>query len=243
MPYIEYLIWAYFVIFPIYVALTYKKDRQKAEQNPAYKIVIYRWTMAFLWLATLLVLLTGKVDLSGVNSVLWYGGTSIGFCVVLGLILFVTLLMIGGIFKVKSDPQNDELLLTKLAPFRWVMPERKIELRYFIFGVSTSAGICEEIIFRGFLLGSLLELLGMPVAILLSSLAFGLPHIYQGASGVIKTFLLGVLFACVYWVSESLLLAIVLHIIIDFYSGTLGYIVLSRNNDINKDPSVAAISS
>jgi membrane protease YdiL (CAAX protease family) len=142
--------------------------------------------------------------------------------------------MIAGIKKVRSDTKNDETLLASLESFRWLMPVRIVELRYFLFGVSTSAGICEEIIFRGFLFGSLLDHFGMPTAILISSIAFGLPHIYQGVSGVIKTSVLGVLFACVYWISGSLLLAIVLHIIIDLYSGSLGYVVLSRNGDVSK---------
>jgi len=234
MPYFEYLIWCYFVIYPIYVALTYKKERQKIEQNAAYKLVAYRWTILFLCLATLLVVLTGKVNTTGVNGIGWFDGTSLGFWSVLGAILAVVLLMITGIAKVKSDTKNDEALLRSLESFRWLMPVRKVELRYFLFGVSTSAGICEEIIFRGFLLGSLLEYFGMPTAILISSIAFGLPHIYQGISGVIKTSVLGVLFACVYWVSGSLLLAIVLHIIIDLYSGSMGYVVLSRNSSFPK---------
>jgi len=85
--------------------------------------------------------------------------------------------------------------------------------------VALSAGICEEIIFRGFLAFLVLAIFpGAPIylVIIISTVIFGISHVYQGLQGVIATGLLAVLFMCLFLVTNSLILAILLHFIIDF---------------------------
>ena len=66
------------------------------------------------------------------------------------------------------------------------------------------AAICEEIVFRGFLIGRLEAAFGGPsrlatgAAVLLSSVVFGAAHAYQGPTGIIITGVLGFVFAVVY---------------------------------------------
>ena len=59
---------------------------------------------------------------------------------------------------------------------------------------------------------------GMPIyfVILISTVIFGISHAYQGISGVIGTGILAVLFMCLFFVTNSLLLPILLHFIVDF---------------------------
>lgn len=83
--------------------------------------------------------------------------------------------------------------------------------------VAVSAGICEEIVFRGWLLSTLhgpLELNGA-VLIVTAAAIFGLAHGYQRAMGVLLTALAGALFCALYVASGSLLVPIVLHALID----------------------------
>ncbi len=84
--------------------------------------------------------------------------------------------------------------------------------------VSLSAGICEEIIFRGFLLRHFAQLGGgMPTvaALVASSLIFGLAHVYQGAKGVAGSTVGGLVLGLLFLVSGSLLACIVLHGLLD----------------------------
>jgi len=87
------------------------------------------------------------------------------------------------------------------------------------------AGIYEEIVFRGFLLGRLRVLLatrraiaGDAMAVVLSSVIFGLGHAYQGALGVAQTTFAGLCLALLAVVSRSLYPSILTHAGIDSVS-------------------------
>jgi membrane protease YdiL (CAAX protease family) len=91
-----------------------------------------------------------------------------------------------------------------------------------LFGmVSISAGVCEEILYRGLLLAVLMSLVGTWPAIVISSLIFGLGHAYQGISGIAKTGLVGFVLALFTVATGSLFVAIVLHAVIDLTSGRI----------------------
>ncbi len=83
--------------------------------------------------------------------------------------------------------------------------------------VAVSAGVCEEILFRGWLLATLhgkVGLGGMSL-IVVAATVFGLAHAYQGISGVLLTAFAGAFFCLLYVATGSLLLPIVLHSLID----------------------------
>lgn len=86
-------------------------------------------------------------------------------------------------------------------------------------GVSFTAGFCEEVIFRGYLM-TRLRFLGKfkswTIPVIVSSLAFGFPHLYQGLPGFIIISILGVLFALVYIRTRSLWPCIIAHFFLDF---------------------------
>lgn len=103
------------------------------------------------------------------------------------------------------------------AGFAGLMPNNSVECAAFVL-VSLTAGVCEETLYRGFLIRFLHEgALALPIAAALavSSLIFGLNHAYQGVRGVISTTLVGVALGLVFLLSGSLWPAIVLHALID----------------------------
>jgi membrane protease YdiL (CAAX protease family) len=84
--------------------------------------------------------------------------------------------------------------------------------------VSVTAGVCEEIIFRGFLLRYLHTApwhLTLIWAIALSSAIFGLQHLYQGIAGVLQTTVMGVLFCLIFLITGNLAVPILLHTVMD----------------------------
>jgi membrane protease YdiL (CAAX protease family) len=94
------------------------------------------------------------------------------------------------------------------------------------------AAICEEIVFRGFLIGRLEAAFGgasraaTGAAVLLSSAVFGAAHAYQGPTGMLITGVLGLLFAIVYVaVGRNLWFNIVVHGLYDTLS--LGLVLTS----------------
>ncbi|HKE49210.1 MAG TPA: CPBP family intramembrane glutamic endopeptidase [Rhodanobacteraceae bacterium] len=87
------------------------------------------------------------------------------------------------------------------------------------------AAICEEIVFRGFLIGRIEAAFGAPsrlatgAAVLLSSVVFGAAHAYQGPTGIVITGILGLVFAIVFVSGgRNLWLNIVVHGVYDTLS-------------------------
>jgi membrane protease YdiL (CAAX protease family) len=103
-----------------------------------------------------------------------------------------------------------------LPDFSALLPSGPRE-RFLFAAVAISAGVCEEVVFRGWLLCTLhnvVELNGTTL-VLVAAACFGLVHFYQGATGMIVTAIAGILFTFLYVQSGSLLLPILLHILID----------------------------
>jgi uncharacterized protein len=86
--------------------------------------------------------------------------------------------------------------------------------RWWALAVSVTAGVTEEAIFRGALLGVGLEVYHLPylLAATAALLLFTAMHLYQGWTGVFAAACTGYLYATIYAVSGSLLLPILLHV-------------------------------
>jgi membrane protease YdiL (CAAX protease family) len=77
---------------------------------------------------------------------------------------------------------------------RFLLPHGALELTLWI-AVSVTAGICEETIFRGYLQSQFIALTNsVPAGVLLSAVAFGAVHAYQGSRRMILIGLYGLLF-------------------------------------------------
>lgn len=109
----------------------------------------------------------------------------------------------------------------RLAGGRYALPETIAALlpttttqRWLAVGLSVTAGVVEEAIFRGLLIWAGTELVGLHVyvAAALSLALFASGHTYQGRAGVIGAASLGFVFTGIYVITGSLLLPIILHI-------------------------------
>jgi membrane protease YdiL (CAAX protease family) len=103
-----------------------------------------------------------------------------------------------------------------LPDFSALLPATTHE-RLFWAAVAVSAGICEEIVFRGWLLATLHGQLGLDGTrlILIGAAIFGLAHAYQGITGMILTAFAGAFFCVLYVETGSLLVPILLHTLVD----------------------------
>lgn len=95
--------------------------------------------------------------------------------------------------------------------------------RWTFRAMSITAGICEEIFFRGFVFWYLASYAGTIAAVLGSALLFGFDHRYLGAKYVLRTAIGGVAFALLVVLSGSLWAAIIVHTTADLVSGDLGW--------------------
>ena len=92
--------------------------------------------------------------------------------------------------------------------------------------VSIFAGICEEIAYRGYLIPYCRFWLPERPALVAATLLFGIAHLYQGATGVLVTGLLGLGFGYIYVETGSLALPMALHAAVDISAMVTAWIVL-----------------
>jgi membrane protease YdiL (CAAX protease family) len=93
-----------------------------------------------------------------------------------------------------------------------------------LFGVAAlSAGFCEELLCRGFVIWLFHPFAGWWPAAAVSLAIFTLAHVYQGRDGMIKCAVLGGLMTAIVAVTHSLWPAIVLHAAIDLMAGWIGW--------------------
>jgi len=98
-----------------------------------------------------------------------------------------------------------------------LLPRTAIERRAFS-GLAVTAGTCEELLYRGFLLAvavAVLPGLGAWRLVLVSALAFAVAHTYQGVAGMLTAGVLGGSFAVLLLGTGSLLLPVLYHVLID----------------------------
>jgi len=110
------------------------------------------------------------------------------------------------------------------------VPHTSGELRGFV-GVSITAGIVEEIVYRGFVFWYLGQFMPIWAAVIVSSVAFGLAHSYQGASGALRCGLIGLAFGILYVLTGSIWLPIVGHILLDALQGGALLEILRKRED------------
>lgn len=101
----------------------------------------------------------------------------------------------------------------------YLMPRTRAEKVAFV-GLALTAGICEELVFRGYLIPALSRATGsLLAAAILSSAVFGVLHAYQRPAGAARAAVLGALLAAPLLATGSILPAIAAHAIIDLLSG------------------------
>ena len=110
---------------------------------------------------------------------------------------------------------------------RMILPVTVREARVFR-GVSITAGICEEVLYRGYLLWYLQSLGLGRGAVVVVIVAFGLAHFFQGIRGIVGAGAMGAAFTGLYLLTGSLVAPIVFHATVDLANGLVAYRLLQR---------------
>ena len=202
-------------------------DTRRLKKNPASdnKLRYYKTLCLWLWIAAIVACVSPgwrRVSTFARTEAEWIFQHAVAYYVVGGLIaLFTAAIVLPYVtvfwMRVRNQPRKyaSAKMIEKL-PYAYLFPATPRERRWWMV-VAVTAGICEEVLFRGFLLYYLRSGWGLALAaaIVVSSLIFGMQHLYQGAKGVVATTLGGAMFALLFVISGSLLLPILLHAAMD----------------------------
>jgi membrane protease YdiL (CAAX protease family) len=136
----------------------------------------------------------------------------------LALIVVSILCSVGMVFYLRSikEVQDMPAWVKRLA-----LPRSPSERLVWV-AVSIHAGVCEEIIYRGFLpwyLSHHVSLFGFTLpyigAAIISLILFSLGHLYQGRVGALVAGFMGIILALLYALTGNLFASVVLHILFD----------------------------
>jgi membrane protease YdiL (CAAX protease family) len=215
---------------PVFGYFDYRRFKQKVKTDDGARVRYYIKSVIGLWAPVAFIL--GLVGFTGITGkdigFAWPGihteplGRVATWIVLIVVLLYTAALLyyaIGYRFSTKIREQTDKAMQehSEKAGFSDILPVTAREKKWWTF-VSLTAGITEEIIYRGFLLFAFSTLFpewSIWLVILASSALFGLAHTYQGMDGVVRTGLVGFGFALLYVATGSLLLPIVLHFLVD----------------------------
>ena len=103
-----------------------------------------------------------------------------------------------------------------------ILPQSPAELLPYL-GLAITAGLCEEFLYRGFAMAALSRA-GLPVwgVVLLSSVLFGLAHLYQGRGGLLSTLVIGTVFGTARIAYDGMVPVMVWHFAVDAVAGIAG---------------------
>jgi uncharacterized protein len=141
------------------------------------------------------------------------------------LVLLACVLLVAQVTAVWENEAGLSNARKQMGTMADLLPRTPAELKLFL-AVSLVAGLCEEIVYRGYLLAYFDSLVGAAGAVLASTLMFGLGHAYQGAAGIVQTGIVGLLLAGAYVGTGNLIAPVLLHVVIDATSGLVAYLAL-----------------
>jgi uncharacterized protein len=128
--------------------------------------------------------------------------------------------------KVFTSPRFIAAARRQLRSVEPMVPHTAAEWRLWPAAALT-AGCCEEILFRGFLTALVASFTSLAVAVVVSVVAFGLFHAYYGPKGILKTGGFGLVMSLIALFAHSLIPVILIHAAVDFFSGDVGYRLIS----------------
>jgi len=126
------------------------------------------------------------------------------------------------------QPEKLAALRAHLGKTALVAPRTKGELAWFL-GLALTAGICEELLYRGYFFAVAAPFITVYGAAAASAIVFGLGHMYQGWRGVALTAAVGLFLGAFYFLTGSIVFPMILHVLIDINGGVSGYLLL-RNS-------------
>jgi membrane protease YdiL (CAAX protease family) len=188
----------------------FSAGRMRAVEQPS-RVLFYLTTIVWEWLLMAYVLVgvhLHRTPLLEVMGARWRSAKDV-FRDIGIAVAFLVLGLVAHLMHLQSMKQN----------VRFLAPDGRMEIALWI-AVSATAGICEETIFRGYLQKQFIAWTGSVWAgVVLSAVAFGAGHIYQGAKATVVIGVYGLMFGVLAQRRASIRPGMITHALHDTVSG------------------------
>jgi membrane protease YdiL (CAAX protease family) len=224
----DHFIFALLLLFPI-IELRWTWPRylaQLAAGVPRARLNFYRSIVLEEWIAVAVLLGYWACIGRPLQALMLIPASPVRFAIGMAVALALCALLMLQNKAIRARPDVMPRLRKRLAYGEPLMPHTGAE-RWRFHAVSITAGVCEEVLFRGFLLWYFAVWFGVWPAAILSSIVFGIGHVYLGVRQIPNTAIIGMAMATLTILSGSLWPAMLLHAAIDWNSGELGFLVLN----------------
>lgn len=217
------------IAYPIAGYIGFRRLLQRvAAGEPVKRLELYRntlighWSLFFIfvaiWVAAARPWSAVGLDL---HPHLWAGVGAV--LTALGIVTLVKQLR-----QVQNaTPEERDGIAKRFGKLSIIIPHNRAELARF-YGLAVTAGIVEEILWRGFLIWYLTQFMPLWAAAVISTIGFALAHAYQGLANLPQITAVSAALTALYLVSGSLWFPIVLHAAVDILQGRLGYDLMHR---------------
>ncbi len=229
MPWDFWLIFfALGVLLPWRSRARMKKLLAMPQVSSIERLALYASTIAFQWLAVAVVGWRAWVHGYGARQLglVFHGRTKLLISGLVGAAVMGSLQWLN-LRRVGRIPPESRGAIGAAA--ERILPQSAVELLPYL-ALATTAGLCEEFLYRGFAMAALSSAgLGASIVVLVSSLLFGLAHSYQGTGGMLMTFIVGLLLGVSRLAYNSIVPAVFWHAAVDLVAGVAGRRYLGRN--------------
>jgi len=231
------------VIMPVSGYISYQRLMRRADAGESIdRIKLYMQTIALQWSVFIAAMAIWFYQARSTDA-LGFGLTfDSRFLIGLALTIGAVILLLRQIRQAKNaSPEEISKFRGQLGRLEIMLPRNGNELRRFN-GLALTAGIVEETLWRGFIIWYFSLFFPIWAAVLLSVIAFGTAHAYQGIGNLPKVTLMGAALTGLYMLTGSLWLPIILHAAVDILQGRLVYEIM-RRSDHDTTPETAGDST
>jgi membrane protease YdiL (CAAX protease family) len=191
------------------------------ETSKMDRLSIYASTIAFQWLATVIILWRARahgISITQLGLAIPRPGLAITVSIVLAALVSVN--QIYSLRRLVEPPSEIQGVLPQLA--LKLFPQDDVE-RLIFFALVLTVAMCEEFIYRGFVQRVFQDWSGgfVIAGVVGSAIFFALAHLYQGRRGLLTTNIVGVIFSGTRAWTGSLLPTFVAHFVADLSIGML----------------------
>jgi CAAX protease family protein len=240
---------AYVVIafaLPIALQLLLARPRLEGNVGPGgsrRRVRTYQRTIALQWAFSIpvaIVWASAGRSWSALGMVLpssgWRLAATMGV-VVAAICLGV--IQIRGVRRIAASAETRARYRARFGSTASMLPHSDVEYRWFA-ALSTTGGICEEFLFRGYLMWVLNAYMSLPVAIAISAGLFTVGHLYQGGRRAVRAGGIGAGMNVIVWACGCLFPAMFIHALLNVTTGSVAYVALREDRQDSATSGVRA---